>query len=76
MSGTRQQQQSADGSPADPTYFSDAEEPVDNVTYMTCLWSSSQLGVAYLDQNTGHVRLLCKPLHGAGDALNHSVYAD
>ena len=24
-------------------------------TYMTCLWSANQLGVAYFDQTTGHV---------------------
>ena len=26
-------------------------------TYMTCLWSANQLGVAYFDQTTGRVSL-------------------
>ena len=35
---------------------SDVQQADDSYGRMVCLWNSNQLGVAYLDQATGHVR--------------------
>ena len=59
---SQRQQVVASDSPAYSGSVSDAEQLADIGSYMTCHWSSNQLGVAYLDQATGHVSLrwLCK----------------
>ncbi len=70
MSRRQHQQASAGESPIGSDTASDTDQPLDTGTYMTCVWNANQLGVAYLDQTTGHVRLLCGFLF----LTQHKVY--
>ena len=52
---SQRQQVVASDSSAFSGSASDAEQLADIGSYMTCHWSSNQLGIAFLDQATGHV---------------------